>query len=501
VLALPHAGWLGAPLSSVLDNPFTGGQGWAAAETSGALAEGRWPTAVRSVGFPGERPARFLGWPVLLAGVLGVPALGAGPWAHAAAWAGPALGAAAAAWAFGGRAGGGRAVAAGVVFGLAPVSVGAVASGQLENTQTWLVPLLMAAIGAARGAGGAAWSLVAALLAGLASPYLAMVGVLGAVLHRPRRPLGWVGAALGLGLAGLALDPGAPGEVFAPRWAAGAEVAGDPAHAAGLDTLLGGAGSRQVRTLVLHLPYLGLPALAAVLAYAPARRRAGAALGAGALLALGPRLRWAGAPVSIGGYAVALPAAALGELVPALGQSGQFYRFALLAAVGLALGAGRLPLRVGALVVALSAADLLRVAMPGGAPWPTRPLPDTAWAAWAADPAPGAVLHVPRVSPHTPPNHPLRLLGVAHHGRAVTDLPRATPEALAHPALALLDRCTRAGGVCPLPPRAQLQGSGVRYVVLDADPSVERETLARRLAAAWGPADGAADGLAWWHIP
>lgn len=501
MLALPLWGWLGAPFVSVVDNPFIGGQGWAAAEVAGALASGRWPDPVSSAGFPGVRAARFLGWPVLLAGVIAVPVLGAGLWVQIAAWAGLALGAGAAAWVFGPPRGGLRAAAAGVVFGLAPVAVGALASGQLENTQTWLVPGLVAAVGRARGAAGALGAGAAGLLAGLASPYLGMIGVLAAVFVPRRRGAALGAAVLGLAAAGAWLAPGEVDPLFAPRWTGGAEVAGDPAHAASLDGLLLGAPAGQVRTLVLHLPYLGLPAVLAVLAWGPARRAGAGALAAGAVLALGPRLRWAGELLRVGGASVALPAAVLAAGVPSLGQSGQFYRFALLAAVGLARGVGRLPVAAAVLVAALSAADTLRVALPSGTPWPTRPLPVEAWAAWAADPQPGAVLHLPRRSPHTPPNHPVRLLGVAHHGRAVTDLPRSTPSALETPALALVERCTRAGGACPVPSRAQLAGTGVRYVVLDLDPSAERETLARRLRAAWGEPDGAAAGLWWWHLP
>ena len=73
-------------------------------------------------------------------------------------------------------------IVAGIFFGLAPVTLGAALSGQIENTQSWILPLLLWVIlWSEERRERLPWVAVSWLLGALTSPYLAM----GAALALP----------------------------------------------------------------------------------------------------------------------------------------------------------------------------------------------------------------------------------------------------------------------------------------------------------------------------
>ena len=141
-----HAGWLGDPAGVTLANPFHGVHAWAGSVVGESLWAGRWPNPTDAAGFPVLNRARYIGW-----AFLGVAAALHG-WVsplvvvNGAAILGPALGATALV-AFARRLQPGAHPAAlwaaGVLYGLAPVTLGAAASGQVENAQSWVLPLLL----------------------------------------------------------------------------------------------------------------------------------------------------------------------------------------------------------------------------------------------------------------------------------------------------------------------------------------------------------------------
>ena len=147
---------------------------------------------------------------------------------------------------------------------------------------------------------------------------------------------------------------------------------------------------------------------------------------------------------------------------------------------------------------ALCVADFGRTVSMFGVPWPTNPLPITAWAEWKSDPIDGAIVHLPMFSPSIIPCHPVRLAGRTKHDRPVADMPRSWVSAPENPTLARLEACTRRGQGCTIPSLNDLEAIGFRYATLDIEDVPERVVLRRRLIQAWGPPDGEADDLVWW---
>lgn len=514
------AGWLEAPGTRLLANPFTGGQVWAADLVGEALWRGDWPDPTDQAGFPGERAARFVAWPVLLLAAALRPLLSAGLVVHLACLLGPALGGVAA-WAlFRTLSPQGRPalqIAGAVLYAVAPVTLGAALSGQVENTQTWVLPglLLLTWAGARWGAGLLGIPLLWAAGA-LTSPYLAMLASFGACWIALLRRREGLRAALplalaipGLWLASRYLDLGAfdPATVlYRPSYTGQGwpELWVRPLPVASLDGLLLGTVVPQVKAMVLHQPYLGLPLLLGALALGGERARWGALALGGALLALGPRLAWGEGPLSLGGHGFLLPAQALRWVDHPLAHGGQYYRASLLGVLGLAgmLAAGR-PRRALALaalaLVLVGGADALRSVRSPGLPWPTWEQPTQAWARWAELPE-GAILHLPMHSTQLPPCHPLRLAGRPVHGRAMSDLPRAWTEVPQDPLLARTWAASLASPQGSLPGPAELAQAGFALAVLDLPAIPERRGLLQRLTAAWGPPDGQVQGLAWWAL-
>jgi hypothetical protein len=501
------------PAGVMLANPFHGVHAWAAQVVGDAWAQGRWPSPTTAAGFPLENRAHYIGWAFLIPAALLRAALSPLWTVHLAAWVGPALGAAAMVPLVerlsppatpAGR------VAGAVLYGLAPVTLGAAASGQVENAQSWVVPVLLIAVWEAARRPRLLLLLPPVWLFGaLTSPYLGMMAGLAAPWVAWRGPRQGGLLALGAAAAGLmgaraALAPGdfdAARDVFRPNFGYDGwpDLWSTPLPVADLDTLLLGPIEPQVRTLVVHQPYLGLALLLGALALGRDRRVWAGPVILGVLLALGPVLAWQQAPLRVFGHALALPAVALRWIDFPLAHGGQYYRAAILAHLGLAgmLATARAP-RGALLVAVVGAVDAVRSVAAPGLPWPVEPLPVAAWQAWADDPAPGAVVHVPQFSEHLTPNHPARLAGRTVHGRDMAAMPRSTAAPPRVQALQLLHGCTMRGAACPPPDLTTLGGLGFRYVALDLAPTPERVSLRGRLVALWGEPDGAADGLEWW---
>ncbi|MCK6504135.1 hypothetical protein L6R53_12165 [Myxococcota bacterium] len=517
-------GWLSDPAGRLLDNPFTGGHAWAADVVSDALWGAGAADPTDQAGFPGLRRARYVGWAFLGAAALLRPLWTPLAVVHLASLVGPSLGGAGLVLLARRVLPGGHPalqVAGGLLFALSPVTLGAALSGQVENTQTWLLPLLLLATWEATTR-PRTWPLLPALwaLAALTSPYLAMLAglaapwVAGLRWREGARPVPTLAplalGAVGLALAGAWLElgtfdpegtlyrPSFEGQGWPPLWVR-------PLPVAALDAVLTGQVQVQVKANVLHQPYLGLVLLAGALGLGGQRRRAAPLVLLGLLLAMGPRLAWGEGPVLLGGRELVLPAQALRWLDLPLAHGGQYYRAMVLAhlGLGLMLAAGA-PTRAGlapagaALVCVLGPLDALRTVSAAGLPWPTVALPTGAWAALAADPVPGAILHLPMHSPQLRPNHPVRLAGRVLHRRAVSDLPRSWTEPPADPLLAQAWSASLATPRAALPSLDQLAAAGFRFVVVDLPAIPERQSLEARARQAWGPPTGRADGLSWY---
>lgn len=519
------AGWLESPTGRVLDNPFTGGHVWAVEVVSSALGAGDWPDPTDRAGFPMERQARFLGWAFLLAGTLLRPLLNPHLVVHLAHFIGPALGGATLvllARQLFPQARSAPLVVGGVLFALSPVTLGASFSGQVENAQSWILPLLLWLNLVAAQRRAFLWLVPAVwALAALTSPYLVMLAAFLSPLMAvwARREVGWAAAVLPLLLAAPALalvqawlDPGSfsPDQVlyrpshgggqWPPLWAR-------PLPVADLDTLLTGRATIQVKANVLHQPYLGLVLLGLALAVGEQRRRFLPVVLLGVALAMGPRLAWGGEPVVLAGHEIPLPGQLARWLSLPIAHGGQYYRAIVLAHLGLALmiavgtPSSRTRQAILGLGLLFGPIDALRSVSASGLPWPTQDLPRGAWETWAADPVPGAVLHLPLESPRLAPNHPVRLDGISVHRRALSDMPRAWTEPSEHPLMGRAWRSTHMRPTEPPPALAELGAIGFRYAVVDLPAIPERRSLMERLSRSWGPPDGEEDGLSWWRIP
>ena len=213
---------------------------------------------------------------------------------------------------------------------------------------------------------------------------------------------------------------------------------------------------------------------------------------------MGPTLAWYAQPVNLKGVRFAsCPSLSVVESSPAHG--GQYYRFILLAHLGFAgvLASSRFH-RLIWICLPLSLLDVGRSVAPYGIPWPTKELPTKAWQMWNSDQEPGAIIHVPMLSPHTIPCNPFRLSGQGIHDRSLAALPRGHRQVDDTSILGQLDRCTRRGRGCPVPSLAEIGELGFRYVVLDLPDVTERTSLRRRLEADWGPHHGGTEDLIWW---
>ncbi len=312
------------------------------------------------LGWPGQPSVQLIGWaPLLVAAAL----QGLGPLRAygGALLLGPLL-TAAATWAWVRRlTDGGPLARVAAVFSVVSCSfaVAAMGNGQLAKMQLWVVPAGLWAVEGFRRAPSArrAVVLVGVAVAGvLTAPSLAvLLPVAAAVqLWGTEDPLGWTRArvvrnAVTLSVLAVGLAPGAlflaadEDAGTRPAVAGTGDRVGGAAPTASLDDLLFGLGERaDGLDAINHAPVLAGAVLVVGVGLAVAQagrgRRVGLGLlGAGAVLGLGPVLRWGGSALMLGDWTLALPAAALTALRYPMGETGQWYRFVVVATLGLAL--------------------------------------------------------------------------------------------------------------------------------------------------------------------
>lgn len=508
---LLHGGWsMGA-----VGGGFHPGHVWAvdqvAAMMSGSESWSGWTTRI---GFPEPVHLRLIGWaPLLLAAplswVIGAP--GAMWVAIAVAFVLAGLCGAAlihrvtgASWA----------VSAGssLVYVLGPFSLGVLANGQLAKMQLWCLPVLLLAVDrwlcegptAKRGV----WVFGATVVLGFTSPSVGLVVPVAvgcwALFRSPWRSGGvstgaWalVLVAVGLavpwlmhtveitGTAGLLPAAPVPGLRSPPALS----------PVATLSSLLWAEGPwGGARSAVNNVAGVGIPAVVAAAGAAfLLRRQAGLGL---SLFAIGSVLSMGPTTLAFG-YKWILPATLLEMAHYPLSDSGMYYRFVQLAALGLAIStaqfAHRLPkgsawvaLAIG-LLTAGHGIQQTRVLWPRSlAVIPHQNL----YQQMAASPAPGAVLELPLS--HLDTEGERRLLGQLIHRRPTTVLAR-NMLVMGQPRLERLARM-----LAGRDPAKELSQAGFRYILLHS-PSSNRSEY-ESLVSAFGPSLGER-GLGVWMVP
>jgi len=513
-----HSDVLSGGLSTRIGGGFHPGHAWAMDRVASMLwGSAPWSGEQIPMGYPDIGHVRLIGWGGLLIGAVWVPLLGLIPAYHLtvvltvllSAWVSTLL--------IHRVTGAGPLTAAGasLVYALGPMALGFLANGQLAKLHLWCLPLCLLLADLSIREDRRRWALpatgLAAALAGFSAPSIGLLlpFALGPwVLLRATgsRRWWWAGAVLLVAAAGLVLPmlyhqlPGAgiavlrpaspiPGLVH-PVWLS---PVARPA-----EILLGWAPWSAARDGINNVSYLGLPALVGGLLLArrgTAQRLGLALLGLGILLALGPAIdgesvRWV------------LPAIVLEWARYPIVQSGMYYRFGQVAALGLALLiAGGLSGRRGpALAWTLGALNIAAGIWATQALWP-RPLQAfpgaPLYAQMAADPIPGAVLDLPLETIDTDGSK--AALAQALHGRPSTALVHNLT-IQASPRLRQLDALVRGLSRSPSPHQALAQ-AGFRYVVLRPTRDRHRpDVQARRLSTVLGaPAEDG--GVRVWTIP
>lgn len=485
---------------------FGDGHAWAFDRVARDLLSGHLPLQTSDAGYPQERLFRIVGWgPLLLtlparvllsplgaanlAQLLALPlsAVAASAlvrrWTDADAWTSAALGA---------------------VYGLCPTLLATYGMGEISTTAAWILPgFLLMVDGAIRGAAWR-WGLFGfGLLSAFTSPYYALLFPLLAVAWAVVAGRAAIGRAGGLNEhAGQALRPVllvllivaaslAPAAAYyAPHSAEGQERLSvfkpsqlradgarlpSPSPVARPHALLweSGAGPNR-RQEAQHSVYLGLLLLGAAVGLSawPVSRggrgaRAGLALAVGGVvMAMGPKLGWGDGYVRVGGWALGLPVALLEAVGYPTADSGMYFRYTVLAELGLVLvvaaGLTRLPraaLLAGGLAL-LQIGDSVRAT---GALWP-RPgevVPGLSQLReMQGDEPDGAVLDLPLEGLGAGRVGVEALLRATVHGRPTSALPRdlSATEGLAQKIMDEASTYTF--------PRGALREAGFRYVVL-----------------------------------
>lgn len=310
-------------------------------------------------------------------------------------------------------------VVAGVSFALAPVALCAVHNGTSEAVAAGWLPLALLALHRIQGS---RWRVVAATLAlavaGLASPYLALCTWLAAALLLATRAQGRWRGLLALGLATALVLPwyglvqhltARPDNLVAIKDALElAQVrrtigAADPlsfvlflGYRSPDFSLISRYDEQFVHTTYLGWVWLGAAAVA--LYRQPRARWPWAALAlVGAVLACGPVLVHAGAPVLLpGDLGIPLPWFVV-ERLPGLSSLSLLYRLAVLPALGVALLASlALRGRQALVLTAAGALEILLLSPMAGGP-DAAPLPEAAPLRALADGPEGAVMSWPAV--------------------------------------------------------------------------------------------------------
>ena len=506
-----HSGWsVGA-----VGGGFHPGHVWAvdqlAAMMSGSESWSGWTTRI---GFPEPVYLRLIGWaPLLVAAPLSW-IIGA-PLAMWVVIAGGFVVAGLSTAALVHRVTGASwAVSAGssLVYVLGPFSLGVLANGQLAKMQLWCLPLLLLAVdrllreGPTAKRSAAVFS--ATVVLGFTSPSVGLVVPLAvgcwAVLRAPWRGGGgpWVALALALVAVGLGVPwlmhtveiTGTAGLVpAAPVPGLRSPPALSPV--ATLSSLLWAPGPWDgARSAINNVAGLGIPAVVAAACSAYLLRRQ-AALGLG-LFAVGSVLAMGPTTLAVG-YNWILPATLLELAHYPLTNSGMYYRFVQLAALGLAICTAQLAHRMpkGSAWVALGI-GLLTV---GEGIRETRVLWPRALSAiphqdlykqMGASGEPGAVLELPLA--HLDTEGERRLLGQLIHRRPTTVLAR-NMVVIGQPRLERL-----AGMLRGQDPGPDLSMAGFRYILLHS-PSSNRSDY-ESLVSAFGPSLGDRT-LGMWVVP
>jgi len=475
------------------------------------LAEGRWPDRTSDAGFPTVREVRLIGWgpallylalrsvcaPLLASNLVQMVSL---PLSAVAATTlirrlteVPALAAA----------------ALGASWALGPTLISTYGIGEISNTQAWVVPSFLWVLDRAdrdlRWLPGLG---LFTLLAVFSSPYFGLALPLlvggwalqrawrgqGPMLARLARPVALV-AVVGLGMAPSGLyylrsSQGGGEALFRPAQAASgiSERLPFPPPVARPDALLW-AREPVPRSPYepMHASYLGLPLVVAALALGRRGRgyAAGAALATGGvLLALGPWLAWGSDYVRAGGMIFPLPAHLLELLHYPTRKGGMYFRYAVLATLGLTLVvaaglAGRR--RATALawgLLALQVADGVRMTGPLW-PRPAERVPDLEiLQSLRGDPS--AVLELPLQGPLDAASGQPALLRALFLERPTSALPRdVRPHESMLPGL--LDRAVHSAD-----PAGTLRAEGFGLVVLPELLAGGLDATERALVAALG---------------
>jgi hypothetical protein len=497
----PEALQLG--LSERIGGAFHPGHAWAMDRVSQMLFEGAaWSGDGTPLAYPEAGHARFIAWAGLLFGAAISPVTGLIPAYHltvaANLWASAVLCAVLLRRATDCRPA--AATGAALVYALGPPALGFLANGQLAKLHLWCLPLCLLALDHALGAAGprqragrTVLCMLAALITGFSVPSAGLLvpfaGIAWALVRLRGR---WVNAVLGLGGLAAGLGHGAvyhllPGEGLALMRPA-APIPGlvhpdflSPVSRP-IELLLGQARWSGAADGVNNISYLGLPALLLALWWVARRPRAhtlGIALcGLGIMLALGPAIettstRWV------------LPAVLLEWTHYPITQSGMYYRFSLVAGLGLALiiargGQGK---SHWWLCWAVGAANIAAGLWATAPIWP-RPLEAVPGMVlletMRADPTPGAVLELPLAALDTEGGRGA-LAAAFHHRASTATIHHTSIEASAR--LKRLDTMLQSDRLA-----ADLAQAGFRYVVLRPSRSSPansqtRERLRRALGA------------------
>jgi len=476
-------------------------------------------------GWPGSPSVQLIGWVPLAVGAV---AQGLGPLrAYSVALVvGPLL-TALATWGWLGRLDRtpGPARALGVVaFCTCSFAVAALGNGQLAKLQLWVLPAALWGVAALREAPsvGRALVLLTMVVAGVFSaPSLAVqlpVAAVAQVLVRdpglrplvPKKLSTAVGAlaivAVGL-LPGALFMAGADDAGTRPAVAGTGTRVGGAAPSASLDDLLLGLGARaDGLDAVNHAPVVGGLALVVALVMArragPKRRTGLVLLLVGAVLALGPMLTWGTEPVTVGGWTIALPAAVLTALHYPMGETGQWYRFVVVASLGLAalLARARSPRALGVVGVAVVLGALQAVHQ-SGHPFPRDAVLVPAAASMArlrTGGPPGAVVVLPLIA-STVDGGPGLAMG-ALSGRHTSAMARHTE---GHPATVELRAVLQRVHAARTPEAAKrlLAEAGVAVVVWRPGATVMRGEVWLDVAAVeadLGPPQLDGEAAVWW---
>jgi len=504
--------------TSHLVSPFSDSHAWVLDQLGQGEVIGRSCAA----GFPEARELRLIGWVPLLLGQPMASILGSLGATNLMLWLSLPVSAAATAWLLASWTSADRITCAllGVAFASCPTLLATLAGGELPKLQAWIFPLGLLALDAARTTWRGRLALaVLGLGAAFTSPYYALAlplcaGVVALVHLRSRPGVRGLAESAGL-LAILALSMAPAGPYYAADRAGGGDAIFQPARrapmsvgalphpapVASVDALLGvaprapGSLYEPQHVSALGTALVGLGMLGLVVGRGRGHWSGGALLVGGTALALGPALAWNGAWLGLGDRMLLLPVTALEALGYPTSRGGLYYRYAVVAVLGLCLlGARALAGRrwapvAAALLLGTHLAQGLwltgRTVSPqdGSSSWTwPRPVEEVADLALLATLAgdDGAVYELPIQGPTDGHLGQGALLRAIFHGRPTTGLPRDRMRG-PDPARHALEAALEGGEAAPLTKR------GFRYLILLAELDWYSDPDSEALTQAFGP--------------